>query len=110
MVYVFVKVHVRPVVDQLYHFVARTDTVDTSKALNDAHGVPMDIIIDATGQYPTSSSGADLYVDYIRFAYNSTLTGIKVNCVDGYSNTWLIVGTKNPNTMNMNAKITIMLP
>lgn len=39
----------------------------------------LDIIIDATGQYPTSSSGADLYVDYIRFAYNSTLTGIKVN-------------------------------
>ena len=35
-------------------------------------------------------------------------TGIKVNCVDGYSNTWLIVGTKNPNTTNMNAKITIM--
>ena len=38
------------------------------------------------------------------------LIGIKVNCVDGYSSTWLIVGTKNPNTMNMNAKITIMLP
>ena len=44
-----------------------------------ATGTTGGLIIDATGQYPTSSSGADLYVDYIRFAYNSTLTGIKVN-------------------------------
>ena len=39
----------------------------------------LDIIIDATGKYPTSNKDADLYVDYIRFAYNSTLTDIKVN-------------------------------
>lgn len=39
----------------------------------------MDIIIDATGQYPSASSDANLYVDYIRFSYNSTLTGLSVN-------------------------------
>lgn len=32
----------------------------------------LDIIIDASGQYPTASSDADLYVDYIRFSYNNT--------------------------------------
>lgn len=42
----------------------------------------MDIIIDATGQYPGASSGADLYVDYIRFAYNSTLTALSVNGIN----------------------------
>ncbi len=42
----------------------------------------MDIILDATGKYPDASSGADLYVDYIRFSYNSTLTGLKVNGLD----------------------------
>ncbi len=36
--------------------------------------------------------------------------GIKVSSVDGFSSTFPIVGTKNPNTMNMKAKITIMLP
>ena len=39
----------------------------------------MDIIIDATGQYPSATSDANLNVDYIRFAYNSTLAGITVN-------------------------------
>ena len=39
----------------------------------------LDIIIDATGKYPTASSNANLYVDYVRFSYNSTLTGLKVN-------------------------------
>ena len=39
----------------------------------------LDIIVDATGKYPESSSSADLYIDYIRFAYNHTLTDIKVN-------------------------------
>ena len=39
----------------------------------------LDIIVDATGKYPTASSNASLYVDYIRFAYNNTLTGILVN-------------------------------
>ena len=39
----------------------------------------LDIIVDATGKYPTASRDANLYVDYIRFAYNSTLTSIRVN-------------------------------
>lgn len=39
----------------------------------------LDIIIDATGKYPTGSGGADLYIDYIRFAYNSSLNKIMIN-------------------------------
>ena len=39
-----------------------------------------------------------------------TLIGIKVNSVDGFSRTPSIVGIKNPNTTNMNANITIILP
>ena len=39
----------------------------------------MDIIIDATGEYPTASSNAYLLVDYIRFTYNSNLTGLTIN-------------------------------
>lgn len=39
----------------------------------------MDIIMDATAQYPIASSDADLYVDYLRFSYNSKLKGITVN-------------------------------
>ena len=39
----------------------------------------MDIIIDATGEYPTASSNANLLVDYIRFTYNSNLTGLTIN-------------------------------
>lgn len=48
-------------------------------ATNNRDITNLDIIIDATGQRPTASSGADLYVDYVRFAYNSTLAGIMVN-------------------------------
>ncbi|MGN1248398.1 MAG: hypothetical protein ACI4UO_07390, partial [Paludibacteraceae bacterium] len=39
----------------------------------------MDIIIDASGNYPSGSATAHLYVDYLRFSYNSTLAGLKVN-------------------------------
>jgi len=39
----------------------------------------LDIIIDATGQYPDASSDADFYVDYIRFSYNNRLAGLQVN-------------------------------
>ena len=39
----------------------------------------MDIIIDASGQCPNGSSTADLYVDYIRFSYNSKPQAAKVN-------------------------------
>ncbi|MGN1240223.1 MAG: hypothetical protein ACI4TV_05050, partial [Paludibacteraceae bacterium] len=39
----------------------------------------MDIIIDASGKYPSGSATAHLYVDYLRFSYNSTLAGLQVN-------------------------------
>ncbi len=45
---VFVKSHVRPVVHKLNHLVARADAVDTPETLNDAHGIPMDVVIDET--------------------------------------------------------------
>ena len=46
----------------------------------------MDIIMDATAQYPNASSDADLYVDYIRFSYNSKLKGITVNGIKATKN------------------------
>ena len=52
----------------------------------------MDIIMDATAQYPIASSDADLYVDYIRFSYNSKLKGITVNGIKA---------TKNNNTFKV---------
>ena len=52
------------------HVALHTDQLDV---------IGMDIIVDATGNYPDANNGAELSVDYIRFAYNSTLTGIKVN-------------------------------
>ena len=39
----------------------------------------MDIIIDPTGMYPLTKKDCELYVDYLRFSYNSTLTDMKVN-------------------------------
>lgn len=42
----------------------------------------MDIIIDASGKYPKADYVAKLYVDYVRFSYNSTLTALKVNGID----------------------------
>lgn len=39
----------------------------------------LDIIIDASGKYPTAGYTANLYVDYVRFSYNSTLTSLKIN-------------------------------
>lgn len=41
----------------------------------------MDIIIDASGNYPSGSASAHLYVDYLRFSYNSTLKSISANGV-----------------------------
>ena len=41
----------------------------------------MDIIIDASGKYPSGSASAHLYVDYLRFSYNSTLKSISANGV-----------------------------
>ena len=42
---VVVQLDVRPVVHQLNHLVARANTIDTTESLNDAHGVPVNIII-----------------------------------------------------------------
>lgn len=42
----------------------------------------LDIIIDASGEYPNGSSGADLYVDYIRFTYSSALDKVEVEGVE----------------------------
>ena len=42
----------------------------------------MDIIIDASGKYPKASNTAKLYVDYVRFSYNSTLSSLTVNGID----------------------------
>ena len=46
----------------------------------------MDIIIDASGQYPKGANDADLYVDYIRFSFNSTPKAAKVNDIDAVLN------------------------
>ena len=58
-----------------------SDYTTESLALNTSSSYVsgLDIIVDATGKYPTASRDANLYVDYIRFAYNSTLTSIRVN-------------------------------
>ncbi len=46
----------------------------------------MDIIIDATGKYPTASYTANLYVDYVRFEYSSKLDSIYVNGIKTIQN------------------------
>ena len=43
---VFIQRHIRPEVDQLDLCVAAANTVNTPKTLNDAHGVPVNIIVD----------------------------------------------------------------
>lgn len=60
----------------------------------------MDIIIDATAQHPKASSNADLYVDYIRFSYNSKLKGITVNGIQATkaSNTFTATLTDSEDT------------
>ena len=42
----------------------------------------MDIIIDASGKYPDGAYNADLFVDYIRFSYNSTPKYAKINDIN----------------------------
>ena len=58
-----------------------SDYIESTTALNTSnlYVTGLDIIIDATSQYPSASSNANLYVDYLRFAYNSRLTGMTVN-------------------------------
>ena len=43
---VFVEVHVGPVVDQLDALVRGSDAVHAAEALHDAHGVPVDVVVD----------------------------------------------------------------
>ena len=50
---------------------------------NNLSPIGLDIIFDATGMYPVApilgnDCSSDLYIDYIRFVYNSTLKGINV--------------------------------
>ncbi len=52
----------------------------------------LDVIIDATGAYPDGNSGANLYVDYVRFSYNSALSALSVNG---------IAATKDGNTFTV---------
>ena len=43
---ILVQVHVRPEIHQLYLFIAAPDTVDSPETLDNAHGVPVNIIVD----------------------------------------------------------------
>ena len=43
---IFVKLDVGPIVHELYYIVLATYTVYTSEALDDAHGVPVNVVID----------------------------------------------------------------
>ena len=54
-------------------------TVSLPLATNGISVNGMDVIIDASGKYPSGSASAHLYVDYLHFSYNSTLAGLKVN-------------------------------
>ena len=42
---VFVEVGSRPEIDELNFLVLAADTVDTAKALDDAHRVPVDVVV-----------------------------------------------------------------
>jgi len=46
----------------------------------------MNIAINATNQNKGATAGADLYVDYIRFAYSSALSALKVNGINATLN------------------------
>ena len=48
--------------------------------------IGMDIILDATGRYPDAKQNADLYVDYIRFAYSSALRNVYVDGIKASQN------------------------
>src|SRR3546814_4907753 len=42
---IFVQLHVRPEIDELDAGVGRADTVDTPETLDDAHRIPVDVVI-----------------------------------------------------------------
>src|SRR6218665_2249927 len=69
---VFVQRNIGPVVDQLYAAVGRADAVYPAKALDDAHRVPVDVIVDqviAVLQVLAfgDAIGANQQVDFFRF-------------------------------------------
>ena len=78
-----------------------SDYIESTTALNTSnlYVTGLDIIIDATSQYPTASSDANLYVDYVRFSYNSTLTSLKVNdsiaTMDGSAFSYTLLDPEN---------------
>ena len=43
---VLVQLHIRPEVDELDALVGRADTVNAAEALDDAHRIPMDVVVD----------------------------------------------------------------
>src|SRR5690554_7571062 len=43
---VIIEREVRPEIDQLNHLITTSDTIDPSESLNDAHRVPVDIVVD----------------------------------------------------------------
>ena len=43
---ILVQVHVRPEIHKLYLLIPAADAVDAPEALDDAHGVPVDVIVD----------------------------------------------------------------
>lgn len=62
----------------------------------------MDIIIDASGICPKGASTADLYVDYIRYAYNSKPKAAKVNGINAVLNSKVFTVTlTDPEDINI---------
>ena len=69
---VFVKRNVGPVVDQLDAAIGRADTIHPAKALDDAHRVPVDVVVDdvvAVLQVLAfgDAVGTDQQIDFVRF-------------------------------------------
>ena len=75
---VFIKSHIWPEVNQLDNIVLRADSVNTSKALNNAHRVPVDIVVyeivavlqvlslaDAVSSYEHLNFFLDVWINHI---------------------------------------------
>ena len=43
---VFLQFHVGPEIDELDALVGRADAINAAEALNDAHGIPVDVVVD----------------------------------------------------------------
>ena len=57
-------------------------TYTQSLDLSGKHIKGMNIAVDATNEAKGASKDAELYVDWFRFSYNSTLTALRVNGID----------------------------